>query len=278
MIEQFALYSAVVAAFVLGFSGSGHCVFMCGGLLSAFQLGSTNAKKAPARQGSIDNSIPLIEETELQESGFSGANSMAAAQTTYLSMTHQKVLYHIGRLAGYSAAGFLLALGLYWAKDLSFTFFTAAPRILASIVMIFAALYIVGWRQFTQKFDHLGAPIWRALKPILKYLIPIDKAYKALLVGLCWSLLPCGLIYSALTLAMASEAPWQAALVMLSFGTGTLPALIFSAELMRFLETAWFKGLTGFLLMVFGLWTLSSSLAMLGYTPLGFMWHDHHAM
>jgi hypothetical protein len=41
-----------------------------------------------------------------------------------------------------------------------------------------------------------------------------------------WGWLPCGLVYSVLTWSLASESAMQGALVMFSFGLGTLPTLI----------------------------------------------------
>ena len=45
-------------------------------------------------------------------------------------------------------------------------------------------------------------------------------------LGLVWGWLPCGLVYSVLTLAMVSASPLQGALTMLGFGIGTLPVLL----------------------------------------------------
>lgn len=44
--------------------------------------------------------------------------------------------------------------------------------------------------------------------------------------GLLWSLLPCGMVYAALTAAWLSADGLQGALLMACFGLGTLPALI----------------------------------------------------
>lgn len=44
-------------------------------------------------------------------------------------------------------------------------------------------------------------------------------------LGLANGLLPCGLVYAALGLAVAAGSPWWGAAVMVAFGAGTTPAL-----------------------------------------------------
>lgn len=47
-----------------------------------------------------------------------------------------------------------------------------------------------------------------------------QRAYGPLLLGMAWALLPCGLLYSALMVALFSGGPGQGALVMLMFALG----------------------------------------------------------
>jgi uncharacterized protein len=51
-------------------------------------------------------------------------------------------------------------------------------------------------------------------------------ALAALPIGLLFGLLPCGLLYAVALTAAQSAAPAQGALVMISFGLGTVPALM----------------------------------------------------
>jgi uncharacterized protein len=53
------------------------------------------------------------------------------------------------------------------------------------------------------------------------------------LFGGVTGLLPCGLVYAALALPLASSDPLMGALTMLAFGVGTLPALSFAAVGLR---------------------------------------------
>jgi sulfite exporter TauE/SafE len=70
----------------------------------------------------------------------------------------------------------------------------------------------------------LGGP-FRLAAPLRARLLPAEGGLRDLAFGLLWGLLPCGLVYGALALSMASGTPLRGALVMLTFGLGTVPAL-----------------------------------------------------
>jgi sulfite exporter TauE/SafE len=72
----------------------------------------------------------------------------------------------------------------------------------------------------------MGGKLWRKISPLAKKLIPFKNPFYTLAYGMIWGWLPCGLVYSVLTWSLASESAMQGALVMFSFGLGTLPTLI----------------------------------------------------
>ena len=47
-----------------------------------------------------------------------------------------------------------------------------------------------------------------------------------LLVGLCWGLLPCGLVYTLLLAAASTGSVPAGAAIMVAFGLGTLPSMV----------------------------------------------------
>jgi sulfite exporter TauE/SafE len=57
-------------------------------------------------------------------------------------------------------------------------------------------------------------------------MIPVRHPGQALWLGMVWGWLPCGLVYSALTLALSSGSGVSGGAVMLAFGAGTLPTLL----------------------------------------------------
>jgi sulfite exporter TauE/SafE len=68
--------------------------------------------------------------------------------------------------------------------------------------------------------------LWQYLAPLAKFVIPVNGKRKALGLGALWGWLPCGLVYSMLTWALASGSVTTGAGLMLFFGLGTLPALL----------------------------------------------------
>lgn len=52
-------------------------------------------------------------------------------------------------------------------------------------------------------------------------------------LGLCTGLVPCGLVYAALAVPVATTSPLAGAAAMLAFGAGTVPALALAARGMR---------------------------------------------
>ena len=71
-----------------------------------------------------------------------------------------------------------------------------------------------------------------------------------------WGWLPCGLVYSVLVWAMSAGSSPEGAMLMLSFGIGTLPTLLalgaVAARLSAFLKQAWVRRLAGGLVAAFG--------------------------
>jgi len=88
-------------------------------------------------------------------------------------------------------------------------------------------------------------------------------------LGALWGWLPCGLIYSALALAMTQTAGLAAG-SMVIFGVGTLPAVlaagIAAQQLNRLLQQRGIRIGLSLLIILYGLWTISGGLGG----------HNHH--
>ena len=78
------------------------------------------------------------------------------------------------------------------------------------------------------------------------------------LFGVANGFLPCGLVYSALSIPLALARPLPGAAAMLAFGAGTLPALSLAALGLRrvVLATRWRRRLLAGMVLVTGLWTI----------------------
>ena len=105
--------------------------------------------------------------------------------------------------------------------------------------MIASGLYLAGWLPQLSKIERIGTPLWKLLEPIGRKLVPVTTMPRALLYGLVWGWLPCGMVYFVLVWALTSGSATQGALTMAAFGLGTLPALLTTG-----LAVSWLKRFT----------------------------------
>jgi sulfite exporter TauE/SafE len=183
----------LLAALALGVLGAPHCVAMCGGVAGLAQA---------ARR------LPVVD---------------APRRTPAILAA-----MHAGRLASYAAAGALAGA----AGRLTVRAWQSGLEIAAGLAMIGLGLFLCGLLPAFATVEKLGAPLWRALAPATRRVLPLTTPSRALVFGAAWGWLPCGLVYSALALAALSGSAAHGAIAMLAFGAGTLPALIAAGALL----------------------------------------------
>ncbi|SEL92220.1 hypothetical protein SAMN05216262_1344 [Colwellia chukchiensis] len=209
------------SAFVIGLLGSGHCIVMCGGI-------STMLTTA------ISNNL---------------------AQKKYVIVLG----YHLGRIGSYSVIGALVAFtSSMAAKNIGIPI--AFLKTIAGIFLILLGLYLGQWLMWLSRIERLGKGLWRHISPITKRFIPIKNLKSAVCLGALWGWLPCGLVYSTLTWALASADALNGALIMLFFGLGTLPALftvsLGTLNVKALLSHSLFRQLAAILLLTYGIYTI----------------------
>ena len=183
-----AITGSYVTAFLLGLFSTIHCLAMCGSVIGALTL-----------------SLPM----EVRES-----------QRKMLPYVFN---YNLGRILSYAMAGAIVGL---LSAPLANINGHMVLRYLSVVVLISMGLYLAGWFPKFAKMERIGAPVWRWLQPIGQKLLPVRTFSQAFWLGIVWGWLPCGLVYAALAVAATVGDPVQASLVMLSFGLGTLPAVM----------------------------------------------------
>lgn len=196
---------SLASAFILGLFSTVHCVGMCGGIIGAL-------------------SLSLPDKTRQQR----------------LSHIFFVSLYNIGRILSYTFAG--LVVGYIGAEAAAYTDMSGGPSVLrytGVVLMIAIGLYLAGWLPQLSRVERIGVPLWKLLEPIGRRLAPVTTMPRALLYGLVWGWLPCGMVYFVLVWALTSGSAAQGALIMASFGLGTLPSLIAAG-----LAMSWLKGFT----------------------------------
>ena len=191
--------------------------------------------------------------------GIAGALGMAVpGQKTAWG---QLVGYSAGRLGSYTLMGAIAgALGAAVVPVLG------PLRLLAGLMLIAMALYIAGiWRGLVW-LEKGGAHLWRRLQPLSASLLPVRSAQQAVGLGALWGWLPCGLVYSALTFALAQGGSLRAALAMLAFGLGTVPAMFATgaaaAQVRGFVQRPTVRLLFAAVILLFGLWTIWGGLGV----------------
>jgi sulfite exporter TauE/SafE len=162
--------------------------------------------------------------------------------------------YNFGRLFSYSMLGII-------AGVLGASFAAVVPqaawvlRLIAAVLVIFSGLYISGWWLGLRHIEQGLFTLWNKIKGVLG-----ARRSGLFIAGIGWGCLPCGLVYTALSMAMARHDVLQGGLFMLSFGLGTLPVLVgvglFSASAGAWLKQARVKATAGLALIGYGIWTL----------------------
>ncbi len=170
------------------------------------------------------------------------------------------LLYNGGRILSYVG----IAILFYWLIDSVESYFALSiMRYVAGLLLIAMGLYIANWWRGLVYLEKLGSLLWRFIQPLSKTCIPVKKNHQALLLGMVWGWLPCGLIYSALAYSATASSMSEAALIMLSFALGTLPAVLLSGllaeRLVALVKHNISRTVMAVLMISFGVWTLANN-------------------
>ena len=220
--------SVYFSAFGLGLLGGAHCMGMCGGIMAALSF-----------------AMP----------------SLSSRQRWLVLLS-----YNSGRILSYV---FIAVIASLFVKKLGAGQGVWLIRTLAGALLILMGLYLADWWRGLSYLERAGSYLWRYIQPLGKRFMPVKNVYQAFALGTIWGWLPCGLIYSALAYATAesvghTQPSLQAAMIMLAFGLGTLPAVLaggwFSQTLKHWLQKRKIRLGFALLIIVFGLWTIVGAL------------------
>lgn len=164
------------------------------------------------------------------------------------------VLFNFGRLMSYAILGAASATILSSVGHvLNVPQWGFLLRLMTAVIILLIGLqFVFGW-QLLGGLERLGAKVWKNVLPYAVRASAMPGGSGRLLLGLCWGLLPCGLVYSVLLTASSTGSPWSGALVMFAFGLGTLPSMLgmslSAPALRRFLADPWARKLMGLALI-----------------------------
>ncbi|MEE4659118.1 MAG: sulfite exporter TauE/SafE family protein [Halieaceae bacterium] len=206
-----------LAALLLGFLGSSHCLVMCGGISAALGMGA-----APEHRGRLI------------------------------------LLFQVGRVLTYMALGAGLGALLAGVAGLHGM---ALPvlRLVSAALLVSMGLTIANVWPGLAWLERAGQRLWQRIQPLARRHMPVSSARDAVLLGLYWGFLPCGLIYTALAWSATAGTPLQAAGLMGLFGLGTTPAMLATGlaanRIAALLKQKNLRQVAGLLLILAGLWT-----------------------
>lgn len=181
--------------------------------------------------------------------------------------------YNLGRIISYCIAGGLAGALVATVAGERYLSLMPLLRTVAAALIILMGLYIAGWCSVLRHLESAGQIVWRRVQPLAVRLGQPQGVSKAIVVGMLWGWLPCGLVYSALGQALVSGSATTGALSMLAFGLGTLPAMLaggwFSSRLARLLQSPVLRQIMGLGLIAVGVFMIWQIQQMNGH-------HQHH--
>jgi sulfite exporter TauE/SafE len=185
--------TALLAGLAFGLLGSGHCGTMCGPLV-------------------------LLATPRAADLGTHSACSAGRG-------ARHAVLYHGGRAATYVCLGALVGLV---GGQLTHLGFGRALAVVAGVALILQAVAAAGIVTVPLEVSRIGRAVSCALARA-GYWMRSHRVMGPVVFGALNGLLPCGLLYAALTAAGGFGTLGQSMLFMTAFAAGTTPVLAFMA-------------------------------------------------
>lgn len=211
------------SAFLVGFLGVVHCAGMCGGIIASLTLSQVS-------------------------------DSRVQKLSILLS-------YNLARILSYAIAGGLMgSFGWFATNWLEIHYAQGLLQLFAALFMLLLGLYLGGWWFGLNRVEQAGSIVWKKIEPFGRKLMPVKTIRQAFVLGLIWGWLPCGLVYSVLIWTMSAGSFYQGALMMASFGLGTLPNLLlmglFAGSLIKYFQNKFVRQISGAMIITFSFYLM----------------------
>ncbi len=224
-----SLIALLATSATLGALGGVHCVAMCSGLQKVAVHGLDRDPSRTRDRAGARTIIPI---------GSVASVGLPASTPGALRTAGQDLVFQLSRIAGYTLLGAAVGVSseaLRWGA-------AAAPLMRpvwglfnAALLVLGLALLVLGRQPVW--IDGLGRRIWSATASGFSVnfaaTLSANQWPRRILSGLAWSLLPCGLLYSALAVAALASSALGGASVMLAFGAATALDLLAAGWLLQ---------------------------------------------
>lgn len=144
-----------------------------------------------------------------------------------------RLLYNLGRIATYATLGVVVGL---LGTGIDMTGFQEWVSIVSGAFMVLFALHLLFGFALFPGFD---SAISSRVRSPLQRLFRQRSASALFGIGLLNGLLPCGMVYMALALALNSTTVGEGVLTMSAFGLGTIPAMFTMSMASSSLPSTW---------------------------------------
>ncbi|MEI7589306.1 MAG: sulfite exporter TauE/SafE family protein [Chitinophagia bacterium] len=152
--------------------------------------------------------------------------ALPMAQQTKAQKWGSIFLYHFGKISSYGLLG--IVFGLFGSQLPLYGVQENLSIVIGGIMIVYVLyVFVIKPKQkglFLQ-FDFLYSSVTKKLGILFKS----QNRHTFYFIGFLNGLLPCGMVYLALTSALATQSVIHGGLLMIFFGMGTVPALIMVA-------------------------------------------------
>jgi sulfite exporter TauE/SafE len=199
----------LLAPFIIGFIGSGHCLGMCGPLILAYSLHIKSDQ---------------------------GRANVPGASPTGKGLFHH-LTFHSGRLLSYGLLG-ASAAALFHIVGSSKFFFNLRGGItlLGGSLMILLGLVLLKIVPLPTSFSLLSTSSTSFSRHLLPAPFQSQRLGSKMALGIATGFLPCGLSWSMIVKAATTENIAEGFFTMVAFGLGTLPVLFLTGLSASFLS------------------------------------------
>lgn len=166
--------------------------------------------------------------------------------------------FHVGRLAGYAALGSVAAWAMehiaWWSDRTS-----ALHSVWVGMHLLVLAWGLLLLMQGQQPLwlERMGRAVWTKVQPVMRL------KGGAVVAGMAWALMPCGLLYSAILVAALAGNVWMGASAMVAFAAGSALWLLAAPYAWRWMagrisqwREGWGTRAAGGMLVAVALWAM----------------------